>query len=204
MAVLVDSYSESNQNGFSNKRSGSDEDAQSFTAIDGKLGSCIFYVKRNGSPTGNMFAKLYNHTGTFGTSSTPTGGVIATSIGIDIAPLSTSFVLLEFFFIGINRYTLVNATKYCIVVEYDGGDINNSLHVGIDTTSPTHGGNRAYYDGSWNAVGAQDICFYVYLAVPSGGFFIFLSEAYQKGKKYFEKKNGLYLPKPGILIPEGI
>ena len=38
----------------------------------------------------------------------------------------------------------------------------------------------------------------------TGGFFIFLSEAYKESKKYFKNK-GLYLPKePKILIPQGI
>ena len=52
---------------------------QSFTGNGGTLDSCVFELGKSGSPTGNAVAKIYNHTGTYGTSSKPTGAALATS-----------------------------------------------------------------------------------------------------------------------------
>jgi hypothetical protein len=66
--TLIDSYSETNQNstvtisaGLATKMVG-----QSFTSNGWVLSSCKFYLRKNNSPTGSVYAKLYSHTGTFG------------------------------------------------------------------------------------------------------------------------------------------
>lgn len=163
MAIyLEDSYSESNQDSFSNLATGgfNIKEGQSFTATNSKnLYSAKFYLKKNGTPTGsNVTATLYAHTGTFGTTGTPTGSALATSDAIDISTFSTSFTLVEFFFTGANQVALTAGTKYFIVVEYSG-DI--SLQIGWDGSSPGHSGNPARYISSWAAI-TGDVCFYVY------------------------------------------
>lgn len=176
MSVLVDSYSESN--GGTN---GSVRDdlylrwGQSFTATAGVLDSAKFSIKRVGSPTGNLVATIYAHTGTYGTNTgKPTGSAIATSDPIDVSTISTTQALVTFTFTGANKITLVDATKYCVVLERSGGSAwngSNYIWVLCDNSSPTHSGTTVYYTSSWNAYGAGvvDTPFYVYVDDPTGG-----------------------------------
>ena len=174
MPNLCDSYSETNQNDESGllwaiHPSGSTRSAggQSFTGNDESLNSCKVHLKRTGSP-GLMIARLYAHSGTFGTSSVPTGAALDSSSSINASTIGTSLGLVEF--TGFSGYTLVNGTKYCIVVEALSGTWNGTtdyVSFGIDTSSPTHGGNAFYYNaGAWNAISGYDVCFYVY-TVPA-------------------------------------
>ena len=162
MADLVDSYSESNKDVNEGIRSGSKTElAQSFDtgANGGNIYSAKFYIKKSGTPTGNVYAILYAHSGTYGTSSVPTGGALATSDALDISSLTTSYQLIELLFSS--SYTMANSTKYCISIQYTGGD-PASLIAGADGSSPSHGGNAAYYTDSWAAQAGIDVCFYVY------------------------------------------
>lgn len=169
MAVLIDSYSQSNvnTNGFVRDdvypRYG-----QSFTASSGVLNSAKFWVKRVGSPTGNLICNIYAHTGTFGTSTgKPTGSALATSDGIDISTISTTAALVTFTFTGANKISLSGGTNYCVVLERSGGSAwngSNYAWIGSDNSSPTHAGTTVYYTSSWSAynTGVVDTTFYVY------------------------------------------
>lgn len=165
MATLADSYSETNKDTASSIQSaGATAAGQSFTAIAGNLDSCKFYLAKTGSPTGNMVARLYALTGTFGTDSKPTGAALATSGSIDVSTLTGSFVLVTFSFTGVDRVTLVNGTKYVIVFEYTGGDGSNLASLGGDGSAPSHAGNRSLFiGGSWSVADNNlDYCFYLY------------------------------------------
>ncbi len=159
--TAIDSYSESNyQLGFKMYAASFNALAQSFTGDGNDVDAATFYVKRNGSPTGNVTAYVYAHAGTFGTSSTPTGAALATSQPIDISSISTSLGLVSFTFQ--TPFTTVNTTKYVVAIEYTGGDSTNNIEVGMDASSPSHGGNYSYSTGSgWTADSAADMCFYV-------------------------------------------
>ena len=165
--TLIDTYNESNWNTGDTVYSAYPMHYQSFT---GKyiLTSCKFYFKKVGSPTGSMTARLYAHSGTFGTSSIPTGPALAESGSIDVSTLSgTTKALITFNFTGANRYKMVDGTKYCIVIYYDGGNSSNYVEFAIDTSSPTHGGNRGWYTQSTSTWTAE-----------SGGDGIFMSMEY--------------------------
>ncbi len=165
--ILIDSYSESNSSAsyqvgdnHPDKRVG-----QSFAnTIAIILDSCKFYLRKNNSPTGNIYVYLYAHTGTYGSGGKPTGAILATSDGVDSASLSTSLALVNFNFSGANRVVLSANTKYCLVIRHQGGDLGvNSISYGIDGTSPTHGGNYFYStDGSSFIASTEDLPFYVY------------------------------------------
>lgn len=164
--VTLDSYSESNYSGNINPLySGSTiYVGQSFTNDNEiVLKSCKFYIRKNGSPTGNVTAQIYAHTGTYGTSSKPTGSVLATSDAVDVSGLTASLALTTFTFSGAEKITLDASTYYVVVINYSGGDSSNSLFVGYDATSPTHDGNISNStDGSsWNS-SSSDLCFYIY------------------------------------------
>jgi len=164
--ALIDSYSESNYSGGS-YLSGYTDDyqkiSQSITGKSSKLSSHKWYLKKLGSPTGNAVAVLYAHTGTYGTSSKPTGAALATSDNFDVSTLTTSYQLITFTFTGAQQYPLVNGTYYCMTIEYSGGDHTNCVIVGLDGISPTHSGNSAgYYNSAWTIYSARDEIFYVY------------------------------------------
>jgi len=166
MSILVDNYSESNQDANYNLFDGNYYEylSQCFEAsISGKLSTCKFYVSRFGAATGNVYARLRSMTGTFGSSGRPTGSVLATSDAVDISGISESLELVTFTFSG-EQYDLVDGNRYCITIEFTGGSTWYRLLVGIDESSPTHSGNLAYTDDgiNWYAVSTEDVCFYVY------------------------------------------
>lgn len=122
LATLVDSYAPT-EDGDVDVYSGSiTRVAQQFTATAGQLTHASFSIRKQGSPTGNVYIKLYANSG-----GAPTGTALATSKAYDIADLTTSFDMAEFEFI--DEYTLVAATDYHISVEYTGGDSSNRLEV---------------------------------------------------------------------------
>lgn len=145
--------------------------AQSITGDGNVLSQAKFNLKKTLLPTGNAVAKLYAHSGTFGTSSVPTGAALATSANFDVSTLTTSYIKTVFDFL--DAFTLVNTTKYVITVEYSGGDSSNHVQVESDSSSPTHGGNLAENTGSWAANSGRDLVFEVWADIltinASGG-----------------------------------
>jgi hypothetical protein len=112
-----------------------------------------FKLAKSGSPTGNAYVKLYAHTGTYGTSSKPTGAAVATSDALDVATLSTSEDYIDISFS--DEYIMSNK-KYCIVFSYDGGDASNYVKLYIKTDG-SHGGNAFYSsDGGANYTAYAD------------------------------------------------
>lgn len=168
--TLIDSYSETNTDQYGGVSDPYVGDGQSFTcSVTGYyITSAKFYLYKNGSPTGNVYAKLYTHSGTYGTSSVGTGAALATSDPIDVSTLGSgvgNVALKTFTFSGANLYTMSNGTRYFISVEYTGGDGSNSVSSGHDNSASSHGGNRAYWEPvipGWSAVSTQDVSFYVY------------------------------------------
>lgn len=135
----------------------------SVTGNGKKLHKIQFYIKKTGTPEGYMVAKLYTHSGSFGTTSVP-GTLLATSEKIAANRLTTSLALVDFFFEdkGINdnqKYDLVNTTKYVITLEYAEGDASNNISVGIDGSSPAHGGNQSLLTSAWAADATNDLIF---------------------------------------------
>lgn len=164
--AVIDSYSESNQDGNFEiwAATARYQVSQSFTGDGNVLGRVQLYLAKLGSPSGNITVYIYAHSGTFGTNSIPTGAPLATSSTINANTLSTSFALKDFLFTGANQITLTNGTKYCVVVDFTSGDGSNTVKVGFDSSSPTHAGNIAENDsrfGGWTAR-SYDMIFYVH------------------------------------------
>ncbi len=135
---------------------------QTFTAsFTGLLETAQFTIKKTGAPTGTVTANLYAHTGTFGTTGTPTGAALATSGTLDISTLTTSNVLTTFTFTTTNRVQMTAGTNYCIELIYTGGDGSNLLSIGLDSSSPSHSGNSFSYNGSYTADATKDFAFAV-------------------------------------------
>lgn len=187
-ATLDDNYSETNQDSSTTLNSGGVVAVgQSFTGNGGQVSRAKFYLKKTGSPTGNATAKIYTHSGTFGTSSIPTGTALATSDNFDVSTLTTSFALTGLKFTGSNTITLTNTTKYVVSIEYSGGDASNNIQVGYDGSSPTHGGNYSSETGTtWTAQSGRDTCFYVY----TGGIVIINATDLANPSTSFSTGNG--------------
>lgn len=166
MANIIDSYSETNHATGNQVYAGAPivYSGQAFTGDGSDIGSAVFYTRQLGSPTGNAFAEIYAHTGTFGTSSKPTGSPLATSDARDVTTFNPSVYTLEtFVFSGANQITLTAATNYVVVITFNGGNSSNRILVSIDNTAPTHGGNQSYSaDGSTWSTLSNDVIFYVY------------------------------------------
>lgn len=156
-----DAYAETNQNDDAYLYAGGQ--AQSFTSGGGRVSKVTFYLKKTGSPTGNAYAKIYAHSGTYGTSSIPTGSALGTSGALDVSTLDTSYANIDLTFTGANRVILTDGTYYVVTLEFAGGDADNRVNIGQDTTSSSHDGNDAYTDDPWTPEADNDLCFYVYV-----------------------------------------
>ncbi len=166
--AIIDSYSEDNQDADFCLYSGSfNYMGQAFTNTNAStLDSCKFYLKKQGSPPGNITAKLYAYDDlfTYGVNGRPIGSVLATSGNVVADGLTTDFQLITFDFTGAERITLTASTYYVIQVNYEGGNASNCLFVGIDESDASHSGNLSYsFNGTdWNSLSDRDACFYVY------------------------------------------
>ena len=138
---------------------------QSFTGVATKITSCVFVVKKtSGTLTGNAVAKLYAHSGTYGTDSIPTGSALATSDTVAASTFSdTGDGVHTFTFSEDEQYEMSASTKYCIALEYLNADGSNyiSIYGGGDGTD--HNGNPFYGDtGDFNSDNSYDLEFWVY------------------------------------------
>lgn len=177
--TLLDSYSETNQddgdditNGLANRNQWV---GQSFTTPnDGnryQITSCQWYIKKSPSqsPTGNIYSRLYDHSGTYGVSSIPASNTpLASSDVFDVSTLPTAYTLTSFSFTGANQYAMQINTHYIIEMDATGmtSGLANNARMGNDISAPTHGGNSNATDAanvtSTGAKATVDTIFYVY------------------------------------------
>ena len=147
-------YTADNEDGYRSLYTGADlKIGESFAVdISRVLSTAKFRLSKQGSPTGDMVAKIYAHSGTYGTSSVPTGSALATSAVVTAASLTTSSAWVDFAFSGANAITLSASTDYCLALEYTSTSSNSSnyVKVGLDATSPTYSGNP--FIGTWSAL----------------------------------------------------
>lgn len=137
---------------------------QSFESSGGILKKCRWNIKKWGSPTGNAVAKIYAITGTFGSTSKPTGSALATSDNFDVSTISNdgNFHEIEFTFSGAEQIEL-SAGYYCVTIEYSGGDVSNYINIELDRTSSTHSGNASSYSPTFWSSETGDFLFAVYV-----------------------------------------
>lgn len=137
----------------------------SFVALSTEytLSSCVFKMAKYGSPTGSAYAKLYAHTGTYGSSGIPTGSALATSDALSVSGLPEAGSVTDKTFTFSTPYTLEPNTYYFVVVNYTGGSSENVIYVYFNPSSPTHDGNNAYLiESSWSYRADRDCYFKVY------------------------------------------
>ena len=157
--VLNQSWSETNYDEPTYLRySTVTKQVQTFLAdANGDLVQCKFYIKKVGSPTGNIFATLYDTSG-----GVPTGSAIATSNNYDVSTVGTDLGLITFTFS--TTYPIVSGTTYAIGIEGDFTvSTSNYISVGHDSGGGAAGGNFYYWTTSWVDSAPADLCFYIYL-----------------------------------------
>lgn len=152
-----------------------DRPGQSFYGNGGVLKQIELYIGDDTyTPSGTMYVRVYEHAGTYGTSSaplnaadpadTPTGGWIAISDAVDDTAITTQTgEWISFAFSGSNQIRLEDDTPYIFILDwvpdtytYDNtfalhGDSNNSgtLHAGnlyIDGASVANNGPQPAWD----------------------------------------------------------
>lgn len=158
-ATVTDSYAESNQDTDQTIGNGTiNRGAESFTGDGNVLSRARIWLKKLGTLTGTIVAKVYAATGS-APNAYPTGAALATSETIPATDIGTTYAVHDFEFE--DEFTLVNTTEYFISIEYSGGT-SDYLVWGTDSSSPPVGSNFATYTTSWSAVSTNDGCFYIY------------------------------------------
>ena len=169
MTVLIDSAtvaSPGNTNCDSSQLMGQSFEVQN----DCNLDHLIIDMKTNGSPSGSFVFKIYAHSGTYGTSSVPTGAALATSDSVSVASLTGSYASYTTYFTGANAIAMTTGNRYVLTCEYANTSYPNAIFFKNKTPS-FHGGNQSYFAGSWNALAAYDIIFDLQGVVAGGSSF---------------------------------
>ena len=143
--ALITSYSELN-------KTGNDivynvyEDAQTFLCpADYLLTSVKFYVKKQGSPTGNVNVKLYATS-----AGIPIGDPLAISDAMDVSTISgAAYNLVEWTFTdsGTTQYQLLSGTTYAVSLDYRGGNGANNVNIAHHSAGTYANGNWYNYNG---------------------------------------------------------
>ncbi|MEI7723484.1 MAG: hypothetical protein WCK09_00410 [Bacteroidota bacterium] len=156
--TLIDSYPESNYNFYSSMYY---YFSQNFTTTKAsKITSAVIYARMFYGASGNFYAHIYAHSGTYGVNSQPTGTALATSDAIDLSTLGFNFALRTLTFSGANQITLTAATNYCLVIYCTD---NMNLALGRDNISPTHPILRVSNDNTtYYTEGNHAMIFYLY------------------------------------------
>lgn len=131
---------------------------QSFIPDGGYLIRASFKGRKYSGENGIITAKLYAHSGTYGTSSIPTGDALAISNSINISSLPSTLANIYFNFDG--TYFLENI-NYCIVFELES-NIATEIIASINSPNSTsYSGNYSEYNTLWESIGSVDLLFSV-------------------------------------------
>lgn len=134
---------------------------QTFAGNGKKIGSCMWYIKKRGTGSGNLYAQIYN----IG-SGLPTGATLATSDLVTSSNVGTDPGLYTFNFSGANQIALTDGTIYGATIECDAGDpITNTILLGRNVFPGTSGHIITYNitSSAWGAYGDTiNVTFYIY------------------------------------------
>lgn len=167
--ALLDEFVQTADTSYNDLGSVYDAVFQSFQATSPAktlTGACV-RLEKVGSPTGEMGVHIFAHTGTYGSTSEPTGSSLVASPVFDVAGVSTDPTNYWFPFPRTLKPTAL--TYYTVVV--DGTDLtadgSNYIRVIIESgAEATHGGNTGYalsgLAGPWVVQGSSDMAFKVY------------------------------------------
>lgn len=133
---------------------------QSFVpSVTAELSKMTFKNKRIGSPSGSVWAELYDDNGS-GLPNTQ----LATSDTRNVTTISTSETDYDWVFSGANRVELSSGTKYHVVMSGDWSfSTSNGIQIATTSASDDYAsGDHIYYTTSWNAYTPDDMYFKSY------------------------------------------
>lgn len=125
------------------------------------LANAQFYMRKSGSPTGNLVAYITEHTGTYGVNGVPTGDPIATSDSVAVSSLAAGLGWITFTFSGSNSILLDSTKKYCVFVSADAASDPAAVFISGRYTTPGHAGNyiSSLNGGAWSGFSSEDLLF---------------------------------------------
>ena len=139
---------------------------QSFKLTQGALITSVkFRLSKVNSPTGNLTAEIWAHSGTFGSGAVPTGSALAVSTNsIDVSTLPTdasASVLSELTF---TPYAIAANVPYFLIAAHTPSSPNFAeLHGHNVGGGSAHAGNGVQFiSGNWVASASTDFDFYLY------------------------------------------
>jgi hypothetical protein len=138
--------------------------SQSFLSGTGWIvgGVCVKII-RLGAPTGSISIGIRAHTGTYGTSSEPTGTDLIATLNYDISAVN-GLAWERYWLPFTANYALSDDTLYTLVMDGSNisGDASNCIIWGMDDVD-VHAGNLATFDGlTWSAQSNTDFEFSLY------------------------------------------
>lgn len=122
------------------------------------LTSLVITMKTNGTPSGSFVFKIYAHSGTYGSTSVPTGTALATSDTVLVSSLTATYTQYTINFSGANQIAMTTGQQYVWTCEYNTTAFPNSIYLQGKTPS-FYSGNACYFSGSWVALGSNDTIF---------------------------------------------
>ncbi len=138
---------------------------QSFMGDGKKLMRVGFYMSRGGTPPGTISARLYAHSGVFGTSGIATGPVLATSNALVCAAVPMRWQWMYFDFD--NTFTLQNGVPYVIgLTPTSITNSNDGVLIGARASNVIAGNTVGYSGGFWNSGYGADTLHEIYTATP--------------------------------------
>jgi len=162
VTATIDTLAETDANLDAYIGEGAEFNGQAITiAYPSSVKKASFYLKKAGTPSGNMTARIYAATGTVGTDATGTGSVLAESAAINASTLDTSYAWTEFTFAA----TLDLAPGDYVVGVYCGiaYDASNQVKARMHYNGgdSIHAGNWTHYESSWHGptYAGDDFCF---------------------------------------------
>ncbi len=185
---------------------------QSFKpTASGKLGVARFYTGKLGSPVGNVYVKLYSHTGTYGTTGTPSV-LLATS-----EPQSSSDLPDQINYYFTTPYDVVSGTAYFLVFD-QSAVTGGSIKFYIDSAAGYAGSTATSPDGSsWTADATIDAVFrigvldkfasiergLIFFDTSSLGVNAVISSANLKLRGTYKSNQALTVSPPDLCIAQG-
>ena len=152
--------------------------------VEAKITSCEF---RSGSAASGydiyIVARLYAHSGTFGSTGVPTGGILAESNYVHFTSVGAGWYIWTFN--TSQQYTMTFNTSYCIGIFCYNGTWASGKYLNWRTSSSNNTGGAgnaiSYASSTWTYWTALDFAFYVYGdtggASPSSNDLISMIEA---------------------------
>lgn len=155
--VVIDEYDFSNRNTLLNYFTTTFAFGQSFTGDGKNIAEASVMLSKSGDAFGDITAEIYAHTGTFGTSSKPTGPPLATSDPVSATTLTGIMTITAFTFP--TPFPTVAGTHYVVAIRHEDSEIGALIFIGSDTSSPTHAGNASINTGAWQVRNTEDLPF---------------------------------------------